>query len=104
MEDLKRKKTAMNKKALTLNDLDPLVLGITHDRKWYAQLSNIEVRHRDGTLWSLFGKGFTVEEAIDNLWDRATNIDEGSYLVLKIGRRTVKSVRWNGYMWEDVRP
>lgn len=57
----------------------------------------------DGCLRSLWCCGKTMKEAIDNLWDELTSIDEKHFVVAYSRNRLFRrQYRWVGFMWKEV--
>lgn len=66
---------------------------------WYVHLSYVD-RKEGGCLSSGLQRGITPEDAINQCWDWAT--DPKFYLVIGEHKAGRHSVKWNGFMWQDV--
>ena len=66
---------------------------------WYVFLRNTE-RKEGGCLSSGCGSGATPEDAVDVMWEWAT--DPKHHLVVNAMSDDRKEYRWNGFMWEAV--
>lgn len=55
----------------------------------------------DHFLVGEYGNGNSPQAAVESHWDKITNLPADKWLVFDnyTGRR---SVRWNGFMWQDV--
>lgn len=67
--------------------------------------ANVREGNRMGFLvGKCHGHADTIQEAVEKCWEYCTELGVGEYLVIGYdkddGRRAVK---WNGYMWEDVK-
>lgn len=72
-----------------------------HDMGWAATAGNVEVRD-NGLLMGVTGRGRTPETAVDELFERLTNVPAGQYLVVNAYSDQRRAVRWNGFMWAQV--
>jgi hypothetical protein len=68
---------------------------------WYVN-QDVEVKD-GGILIGTYGNGATPEEAIEDHWRVLTEIPRGHYLVVRAFDNLRRAVRWNGFMWEDVK-
>lgn len=68
-----------------------------------AVISGIELGG-DGLLTSVFGKGKNQFDAVNDLWQRLTQFENGKKFVVlnAYDDKNRRNVRWNGFMWEDV--
>ena len=68
---------------------------------WYVATSGRDVGG-NGMLTGEYGNGETPVAAIEDDWDKLTNLPDGLYIILEAyGNR--RAVRWNDYMWADVK-
>lgn len=91
-------------KAAALNALAAISIKFRKPGDWYVSQ---QVEIKDGPiLRGDYGNGATPQEAIEDHWERLTELEPGQYLVGRefLDGRTHrrKAVRWNGFMWEDV--
>jgi len=90
-------------KAAKLNALSEIEIKMRGVDDWYVHQS-VEVK-KGGFLKSAYGNGATPEEAINSHWKHLVeDLPSDEYLVTNAyddGNR--KAVRWNGFMWEEVR-
>jgi hypothetical protein len=47
-----------------------------------------------------FGNGKSPQEAVEDDWEKMTELSSGRYVQVRDGKR----YRWNGFMWLDVTP
>jgi hypothetical protein len=76
-----------------------------HMRKpedWYVHSSGLEIK-LGATLRSPYGDGKTPEMAVNALWDQLTGLSEDQYIVLNAYQTNRRAIRWNGWMWQDVK-
>lgn len=67
---------------------------------WYVSVSGTERKVGDSLLSSIGLTGRTPEYAVDETW---RSITDGQVLVVRSTAKTPrKTVKWNGYMWEEV--
>lgn len=74
-------------------------LKLRDDSSWYTQ-HGIE-RVEKSVLSSGCESGETPEDAINQLWSWATDLNY--HLVVGAFTSERKAVRWNGFMWENVK-
>lgn len=69
---------------------------------WYVD-QNIEIK--DGnTLIGVYGNGHDPHSALADHWNQlVTNLEPQQYLIARPEDGFRRSVRWNGFMWADVR-
>lgn len=68
---------------------------------WYVSQSGVE-RKEGGCLSSGGGcNGATPEVAVDEFWNWLS--DPKFYVVINAYGETRRTVKWNGFMWQDVR-
>lgn len=89
-------------KARALESLSEIALKIDDNGRWYVS-QNVEIK--DGSiLASVCGRGETPEDAINDHWNNTTTgLPRDRYLVLNAYRPNRKAVRWNGFMWNEVK-
>lgn len=58
---------------------------------------------QDCFLVGEYGNGNSPQAAVEDHWNKLTNLPADQYLVLD-NYRGRRSVRWNGFMWQDVEP
>lgn len=73
---------------------------IGHKEPWYVS-QQIDIK-RGPVSCGEFGNGMSPQDAIEDHWCRLTELKDGEYLVVRSGDN-VRRVRWNGFMWSDVR-
>lgn len=68
---------------------------------WYVS-QNVEVK--DGSiLSSVCGNGHTPEEAIEDHWKQLVDdLTSRQYLIINVGTKDRRAVKWNGFMWQHV--
>jgi hypothetical protein len=71
------------------------------DHIWYITQS-VDVK-KGSILHGRYGNGETPEEAIEDHWNRLTELEEDEYLVIHAGAMNRKAVKWNGFMWKEVK-
>jgi len=69
---------------------------------WYVHCGAREVK-RGSILDSRFGNGRNPWEAIEDDWHKITNLASDEYIVLNSGSDNRIAVKWNGYMWVNVK-
>ena len=85
-----------------LNALAECSLKMRKPGDWYVSQS-VEVKN-GGMLEGRYGNGETPELAIHNHWSELTELlKAGEYLVIKAYGDNRKAVKWNGFMWQDVK-
>lgn len=83
-----------------LNALGECKILMRKPGDWYVS-QGTEVKNK-GMLEGRFGNGASPEEAIENHWSELTELVHGEYIVIH-PRGERKAVKWNGFMWEDVK-
>lgn len=69
---------------------------------WYVN-ARIEVKS-GSMLVGGAGTGRTPEQAVLAEWNRlVTDLKDGEYLVINAGNEERRAVRWNGFMWQDIK-
>src|SRR3990167_8513124 len=69
---------------------------------WYVE-GSVEVKE-GCILAGTYGNGRTPEAAVEDHWRQLVEeLPREKYLVIRAYRDTRRAVRWNGYMWADVR-
>lgn len=81
-------------KLMALKALTPTRLEMRKPGDWYV-LASYRDLEEGGMLRGAYGNGETPQAAIDDDW---AQISAAPIVVTKDRR-----VRWNGYMWEDVK-
>ena len=81
-----------------LNALDETIGIFWSDctNKWYIS-ANIYIADGAGLL-SPTEHALSIEDAIENYWERVTDLEPGCYLAREHPRRYF---RWNGFMWQQ---
>lgn len=87
--------------AAALDALAEIEVKIRKPGDWYVS-QNVEIK--DGSmLRSVCGSGSTPQEAIENHWHDVTDDLGPRYLVVHACGNDRRAVRWNGFMWAEVR-
>ena len=69
---------------------------------WYVA-DNIEIAD-NGLLIGEFGNGETPQKAVEDHWQKlVVDLAPTMHLYARV-RCTYRRVRWNGFMWADVKP
>lgn len=68
---------------------------------WYVS-AEMSIKKDGGcTLVGEFGNGNSPQSAVDQHWDKYSELDSDHFVVAKkYGKRV--AVRWNGFMWDHV--
>lgn len=69
---------------------------------WYVHQAGVEIGG-NGLLSSVSVSGATPINAIEKYWAKLTNLDPGLHVVIGAMREDRRAVRWNGFMWDDVK-
>lgn len=67
---------------------------------WYVS-AHVEVKNRS-MLEGRFGNGRSPQEAVENHWDKLTNLAPHEYIIVDAMRESRRAVCWNGFMWKNI--
>lgn len=87
-------------KLQALNAIGECKILMRSPGNWYVSQST-EVKN-NGMLEGRYGNGATPERAIEDHWESLTTLAPHEYIVIHAGGNR-KAVKWNGFMWEDVK-
>lgn len=96
------KQEYIQQKWKAINELGKVELKIDDNKKWYISQVDVEIGG-DGMLDGVFGRGDTIEQAINNHWIKLTEIPDGKYIVLNAVFDDRMHVKWNGFSWECLK-
>ena len=92
-------------KALALNALSRFSLELDCDNRWFVSHPRVDIKEIEhpGGIWSVTGRGDTPEDAIEDHWCKLTAPGQNHCIVVNALCDNRRRVRWNGFMWEDVK-
>jgi hypothetical protein len=93
----------VNQKADILQSLGRLEILRRSGNNWYCAVPRISIS--DGEfLVGPFGDGNTPIEALEALSDQLTILPPNKYVVRSNHDGTRDTFRWNGWMWDTLKP
>ena len=84
---------------------DDLAVTMRKPGNWYVSGGRCEIKRKgSGVLEGVYGDGKTPQEAVEDHWRQyVTDLPEGAVIVIDAMQKTRREVRWNGFMWADVK-
>ena len=88
-------------KFAAINALAQATLQMRGPGDWYVETS-VEVKN-GSILEGRYGNGTSPENAVNSHWAAMLELAADEYLVANAGMEWRRAVKWNGFMWDDVR-
>jgi len=77
-------------------------IHMRHPGDWCVSLPSVDIKSSH-FLQGVSESGKTPEEAVNNTWNGLVDLKSGTYIVTNAYKDGRRAVKWNGFMWEDVK-
>lgn len=88
-------------KLQALQELGECSLRMREPGNWYVSQTSVDIKE-GSLLGGGYGNGATPEQAVNDHWERKTNLKPNQYLVINAFSDKRRAVRWSGFMWASV--